>query len=211
MSDERRRHEAELSDRRDFEKAILDAALDAIVTIDTECIVVEWNRMAEDIFGFSRAEAIGKDMQFIVPPELRAAHRAGIDRYNRTGVETILRRRIEVKGLHKDGHVFPIELGVSPISVSGRRYFTSRIRDITERLNREAALKRALEAERELVMALHHYGGNDIQVMASGIRLLKAHVAADKAIILEEMEARARRLADFHAALSARVLPRKAE
>ena len=113
--------------------AIVEAALDAVVTMDRRGMVVEWNPQAEATFGFTREEAVGVPLaELIIPPQYRAAHVAGMQRYLETGKEVILKRRIEITALRKDGREFPVELTVIPLQVDREVMFSSFIRDITE-------------------------------------------------------------------------------
>ncbi|HEY1479528.1 MAG TPA: PAS domain S-box protein, partial [Gaiellales bacterium] len=89
-------------------------AFDAIVTIDAEGVIQGWGEPAVRLFGFSDADAIGNRIgTLIVPPALRDAHEAGLRRLAAGGEATILDRRIELRGLHRDGHEIPIELLVT--------------------------------------------------------------------------------------------------
>jgi PAS domain S-box-containing protein len=113
--------------------AIVQGALDAVVTMDRSGVVVEWNPQAEATFGFTRAEAVGVTLaELIIPPQYRAAHAAGMQRFLKTGKEVILKRRIEITALRKDGREFPVELTVIPLQVGREVMFSSFIRDITE-------------------------------------------------------------------------------
>src|SRR5262245_41703097 len=89
--------------------AVLETALDAIITIDDAGRVVEFNAAAEGLFGYVRAEAIGRDIaELIIPPRLRAAHRAGMAQYRATSEGPVLGRRIEMPALRKDGGEMPV-------------------------------------------------------------------------------------------------------
>ena len=91
--------------------AIVHGAMDAVVTMDCRGVVVEWNPQAEATFGFTREEAVGITLaDLIIPSQYRAAHTAGMQRYLKTGKEVILKRRMEITALRKDGREFPVEL-----------------------------------------------------------------------------------------------------
>ncbi len=106
--------------------AIVQGALDAVVTMDRRGVVVEWNPQAEATFGFTRAEAVGVTLaELIIPPQYRAAHAAGMQRFLKTGKEVILKRRIEITALRKDGREFPVELTVIPLQVGREVMFSS--------------------------------------------------------------------------------------
>src|SRR3954451_8676195 len=129
--------------------AILDAALDAIVTMDAGGSVVEFNPAAERIFGYSRKEAIGREMaELIVPPHLRDRHREGLARYLESGEQKLLDRRIEIVARSSDGREFPVELAITRIGAPGQALFTGYVRDITDR----KAAERELLASRARVL-----------------------------------------------------------
>lgn len=126
--------------------AVLDATLDALVTIDTEDRIVEFNANAERLFGYQREAVLGKRMaDLIIPEHLRAAHLAGMRHYLRHGEGPLLGQRIEVLALRANGATVPVELTVQPMAVNGRTLFTAFIRDISERKRVEDELIRARE------------------------------------------------------------------
>ncbi len=120
-------------------EAILEVALDSIVTIDHEGRIVDWNPAAERTFGYARSEAVGREMaELIVPPSLRERHRMGLRRAVTTGRNTIIGQRIEIVARRADGLEFPVELAVTRISDGGPPLFTGHIRDITARKQAES-------------------------------------------------------------------------
>lgn len=124
-------------------RAVLEAALDCIITIDEHERVIEWNPAAETTFGYSRAQAVGQALSaLIIPHSLRDAHGRGIAHYMATGEGPLLNRRIEVPALHADGTEFPVELTAVPITLDGHTLFTAYLRDLSER-ERSAAQQRA--------------------------------------------------------------------
>jgi PAS domain S-box-containing protein len=130
-------------------RLLLDTALDALVVMDADGTVVEWNREAETTFGWTREEAIGQALSgLIIPPGLREAHRRGLQRYLETGKATLLNRRVEVTAIHRGGREFPVELAIAPVTRAGALLFAGFLRDISERKQAEAQLaRRAFEAE----------------------------------------------------------------
>ena len=138
----RRRAEEAVRARESRLRAMLEAALDAVVTMDHEGRVVGWNHAAVTTFGYDSHEVIGREMaDIIVPPHLRSAHRTGLARFIETGQPVILDKRLEVVGMHKNGHEFPVELTITRISLPGPPMFTGYLRDITERKHAEAELR----------------------------------------------------------------------
>jgi PAS domain S-box-containing protein len=138
---ERKRVEQEHRRIETLKGAILDSALDCIISIDHEGNVIEFNPAAEKTFGFSRAEALGKPMaELIIPHRLREQHHRGLARYLATGEGPVLGRRIEMSALRRDGTEIPVELSINAIQLGNDKAFTATLRDITERKTTEAAL-----------------------------------------------------------------------
>ena len=124
-------------------RAILESALDCIITIDGSGRVREFNPAAERVFGFSRAEAVGKELaELIVPERMRAQHRQGLAHYLKTGEGPLLGKRIEIEALRHDGSEILVELAITPFKINGNHFFTAYLRDITERKRGETARSR---------------------------------------------------------------------
>jgi PAS domain S-box-containing protein len=124
--------------------SILDAALDCAISIDERGRVTYFNAAAERTFGYSAADALGRQMaDLIVPPHLRDRHRAGMARYLSTGEPVILDRRIELTAVRSDGSEFPIELTVTRTSADEPPEFTAFVRDISDRVRTEEDLRGA--------------------------------------------------------------------
>lgn len=135
-------------------RASAGAALDCIVSIDGGGTVIEWNDSAVHTFGYARDEALGADLaELIIPPDLRAGHRAGLRRVAATGSGKILNRRIEVTAMHSDGTEFPVELLVTQVRADPP-VFTAFVRDISDR--------RRGEEENERLAALVRSSNNAI-------------------------------------------------
>jgi PAS domain S-box-containing protein len=138
----RRRAEADVRASESRLRAMHESALDAVVTMDHDGRVVDWNRAAEATFGYRAHEAVGREMaELIVPPDLRAAHRHGLSRFIETEHPVVLDRRLELTGMHKNGTRFPVELTITRIGVPGPPTFTGYLRDITDRKQAEAELR----------------------------------------------------------------------
>jgi len=124
--------------------AIVDSALDCIVTIDHEGCITEFNPAAEDTFGYRRDEVLGKHLaDVVIPPSLREKHRRGFARYLATGEARVLGKRIEMTAVRADGSEFPVELAITRIPLEGPPSFTGYLRDITERNRARQELRRS--------------------------------------------------------------------
>lgn len=141
---EQRSSERAASDAR--KSAILNSALDAIVSMDHKGNVVEFNPAAENMFGYKAAEVIGTSMaDAIIPPHLRERHRRALDHYLATGEGSVIGKRLELTGMRADGSEFPLELAITRVELPGSPLFTAYIRDITERKRAEEELERSFE------------------------------------------------------------------
>ncbi|WP_019614097.1 PAS domain S-box protein [Psychromonas ossibalaenae] len=126
--------------------AILRASLDALITINEQGKVSDYNKVAEHIFGWSYDEIFGQNLaDFIIPADKRHAHHKGMERYLITKNSSILNQRLELTALHKFGHCFPIEINISPIETDQGTMFTAFIRDISRRLQAETELRLAAQ------------------------------------------------------------------
>src|SRR3984893_3736204 len=124
-------------------RAILESALDCIITMDAGGIVREFNPAAERVFGFARAEAVGQELaELIIPHSLREQHRKGLAHFLKTGEGPVLGRRIEINALRHDGSEILVELAITPFEIEGAPFFTAYLRDITQRKRVEEASRR---------------------------------------------------------------------
>src|SRR5262249_4307857 len=140
---DRRKMERTLQESDARKEAILEGALDSIITIDHTGNVVNCNTAAEKTFGYSRQQFLGRPIvELLIPPRLRQRHIEGLNHYLATGHGPILDRRIEMPAMRADGSEFPCELTVTRVRVEGTPMFTAHLRDISERKRQEEAIKR---------------------------------------------------------------------
>lgn len=125
------KREAELS-------AVIENANDAYVCMDQAGVVSDWNQQAQDTFGWSAEEAIGRRLEeLIIPPRLREAHRAGMKRYLSSGESRMLNQRLELSAIRRDGSTLPVEVRVRALDLHGQKVFSAFLHDITERKRHE--------------------------------------------------------------------------
>lgn len=121
-------------------RAVLESALDSIITMDGKGRVVAFNPAAEKTFGYQRSEAVGQSLaELIIPAALRERHGRGLSHYLATGAGPVLGKRIELTAMRADRSEFPVELAITRIGSQGPPMFTGFIRDITERKEAEEA------------------------------------------------------------------------
>jgi PAS domain S-box-containing protein len=182
---ERRRDAEALRAKEARHRAMLDAALDCVVTMDHEGRVVDFNPAAQRTFGYRAGDAVGHEMaELIIPPELRPRHRRGLARYLATEQATLLDRRVEITGMRADGATFPVELTITRIDVPGPPTFTGYLRDITERKAAEAELRAsrariiaaADAARRRLERDLHDGAQQRLVELALDLRMARARL-----------------------------------
>ena len=140
-----RRGQLEQQSRQDSERRtelIIENALDAVLSIDTEGVIIGWNSQAERIFGWKQEEASGQTLErTIIPAKYAAAHRAGLQRYLQTGHAKVLNQRLELTACSRDGREFPVELSIVPIRSPQGLQFSAFVRDISERKHTESHLR----------------------------------------------------------------------
>src|SRR5439155_11216546 len=123
--------------------AILESALDGIISIDHQGCILEFNPAAQRMFGYTREQVIGKEMaRLIIPLSLREKHRRGLAHYLATGKGPVLGQRLELSALRADGEEFPVELSITRVGSEEPAIFTGFVRDITERKRVEAVRAR---------------------------------------------------------------------
>ena len=138
-------NEADLQGQEARLRAILETAVDGIITIDERGTIDSLNPAAEAMFGYTAREALGQNISLLMPSPYREEHDAYLKRYLATGEKNIIGIGREAEGRRKDGTTFPIHLAVSEVHVDGQRLFTGIVRDITQ--NKQAAEQAQLLAE----------------------------------------------------------------
>lgn len=143
--------EGELRQSEERTRAIVESALDCVVSMDHHGRIAEFNPAAEKTFGYSRREAVGQFLaDLIIPPSLRERHRNGLSHYLATGEAHVLGQRMEITAMRADGSEFPVELAITRTSSEGAPMFTGFIRDITERQRADERLRDSKERYRTL-------------------------------------------------------------
>ena len=195
-------NEALLRRRRQMD-ALLDHSLDAVIIADREGRIITWNTRAEELFGWSRDEVLGKALaETVVPPSLQEAHRRGFARYLATGEGPVLNRLIELPARRRDGTEIPVEIAITPVRLGSGIIFSAFLRDISERkrieAERAALLTRAqtarTEAEAanrakdEFLTVLSHELRTPLNAVYGWARMLREH-QLDEAASARALEA----------------------
>lgn len=142
---------AELRDTNERLRAILETAVEGIITIDERGIIESFNRAAERIFGYSASEVLGKNVNVLMPSPYRQEHDGYMANYERTGHARIIGIGREVVGQRKDGSEFPMDLAVSEVRLADRRIFTGFVRDVSERKRLERQILEISDREQHRI------------------------------------------------------------
>lgn len=128
-------------DRSKFLDAIIENAIDGIITIDDKGIIEHLNPAALELFGYEKSELVGKNVSVLMPEPDRSRHDGYIHNYNTTGTKHIIGIGREVNGKRKNGSTFPFRLGVSEVKFSDRKIYTGFIHDLTKEKASEEQIK----------------------------------------------------------------------
>lgn len=194
---------AEISRRTDAERnlddanarlqSLIDTANDAVVTIDEQSQIIDWNNAAERMFGWPRVEAMGRNLtELIIPEPHRPHHTAGLARYLKDGTSQMFNRRVETTALRRNGEEFDVELSVWPVRTGDHTTFSSFIRDISRRKVAERALAESEAKYRTVVENV-----NEGILVTAGGRILFANPRALELTGVDEATAKARPFIDF--------------
>ena len=202
---ERNRAQQVLLDREARLSAILEAAPEAIVTIDEEGIVGVFSPGAESMFGFKSEEVLGKNVSMLMPDPDRSKHDDYLEHYLKTGDKKIIGIGREMDGTRKDGSLIPIRLTVSEFQLNGQRYFLGIMHDMTLDKKRRADLQRAqkMEAVGQLTGGLAHDFNNLLTVVIGNLELLDMRSDDPK---LKKLISQALEASNLGAALTSQLL-----
>ncbi|MCX2433451.1 MULTISPECIES: PAS domain-containing sensor histidine kinase [unclassified Pedobacter] len=128
-------------DRSKFLDAIIENAIDGIITIDDKGFIEHLNPAALKLFGYERTELVGKNVSVLMPEPDKIRHDGYIQNYNETGKKHIIGIGREVRGQKKDGSTFPFRLGVSEVKFSDRKIYTGFIHDLSKEKANEEQIK----------------------------------------------------------------------
>jgi PAS domain S-box-containing protein len=161
--------------------AILEAAHDAIITMDSQLNIREFNPAAEDMFGYTRLDILGRSVDLLLPPGDRAQQMSALNQYLTTGGGPLAGPQVELTGRRADGSDLPLELTVARLGSDNRAVLTGFVRDITERRALEEQLRQSqkLEAIGRLAGGVAHDFNNILMSIMGAADLLLMQLATD--------------------------------
>ena len=164
-----------------LKSSMLESSLSAIVSIDKHDRIIEFNPIAEEIFGYTKKEALSSTLaELVLPDRFREAHLKGMQHYIKTGEGPVLGKRIELSALRKNGEEFPIEIAISAAAMGEELYFTAVMDDISQRIESESVLKEAKEAaefaniaKSQFLASMSHEIRTPLNIILGMVNLLK--------------------------------------
>ena len=198
----------ELRQKQEINAGIIKSATDGIVTINEDHVIIGYNEGAEKMFGYSRDEALGQDLNILIPPPYKEVHRGFVRRYVATREARVIGKHVRLKAQRRDGSEFPMSISFSVAEIRDNLYFTGVIRDITEYQEMQDRLLQSerLAAVGNTVTHIAHEIKNPLLIIGGFARqLLKIPGLDDKSrqklnIIAEEvsnLEAMVAEMRDF--------------
>jgi PAS domain S-box-containing protein len=140
-------------------RLVVDNAYDAFIAMNQDGVVLEWNRQAETMFGWTHLEACGRSVaDLIVPERHREAHRLGLLTFLTTGIGPVLNRRVALEAVHKDGHELPVELAIVAVAIGESWRFNAFLRDLTGRARSEERFRALLESAPDAMVIVDQQG-----------------------------------------------------
>lgn len=184
---------AELIDREERYRAIVETAVDGIIVIDADNIIQSFNVAADRMFGFEIGDAIGQHVSILMHGEDAIAHEAGTRRHAATGEKTVLGTAgVRVNARRKDGSSFPAHLAIAEWFVGGERFYTGIMRDLSEQVASD-------EARDILAREVDHRAKNALAVVQSLVKLTRASTVRQ---FIEAVSGRIEALSRAHSLLS---------
>jgi PAS domain S-box-containing protein len=139
-------------------RSVMESAIDAIISGDSEGKIRSWNSAATALFGFTEAEVIGEPIEVIIPERFRESHQKGIHRVSSGGPSHVIGKTVELAAIRKDGSEFPVELSLATWFLDDKRYYTGIIRDISERKQAEQKFRSVTESAIDAIISADHTG-----------------------------------------------------
>jgi len=175
-------------------RAVIDAAVDGIIVIDSRGRIEVFNAAAQQMFGYSEAEAMGQNVNLLMPEPDHSLHDGYLANHLRTGEQKIIGIGRAVTGRRKDGHTFPLHLSVGRMEIDGEPHFTGILHDLSSRADLEDRLREASAMARlgEMAAVIAHEVKNPLAAVRGAIQVIGSRMKGETsdASIIKEIIAR---------------------
>jgi PAS domain S-box-containing protein len=180
-------------------RALAEYALDGIITTDSHGKILYFNNSLLKMFGYTQDELQNSPLTILMPGRFRENFMMGLRKFRSTGEHRLVGRTIETTGLKKDGDEFSFEMSLTKWKSDEKIYFTSIIRDITERKKAEDDLRESLKEKEVLLREIHHRVKNNMEIISSLLNMQIRHVEEEEAEnVLLESQGRVKSMAMIH-------------
>lgn len=171
-------------------RAVVDAAVDGIIVIDSHARIEAFNAAAEKMFGYAEQDLIGENIRILMPEPYRSQHDGYIAHHLKTGEKKIIGVGRAVNGMRSDGHIFPVHLSVGEFEIDGQKHFTGIIHDLSRRTELEERLREATALARlgEMAAVIAHEVKNPLAAVRGAVQVIGSRLSSqsnDGAIIKE--------------------------
>ena len=182
-------------------RAVIDAAVDGIIVIDSRGRIEVFNHAAERMFGYAERDVVGRNVSMLMPEPDRSRHDGYIDHHLKTGERKIIGIGRSVTAMRKDGSPFPVHLSVGEMEVDGERHFTGILHDLSRRAELEEKLREATALARlgEMAAVIAHEVKNPLAAVRGAVQVIGSRLpaAGSDAAIIKEVIARLDALNDM--------------
>ncbi len=181
--------------------SIAESAPDSIVITNKTGEIILWNKASEQIFGYSKKEALGKSIRIIIPDNFVPQHTKGMSNFISTGEKKIIGSTIELTAKNNKGINLPIELSLSSWQESNQTYFCGIIRNISLRKRNENLLKESIKEKETLLKEVHHRVKNNLQIIISLLKINSQNVPESAKKVFLECQDKIHSMALVHATI----------
>ena len=182
-------------------RAVIDAAVDGIIVIDSRGNIEVFNHAAERMFGYPEREVVGRNVSMLMPEPDRSRHDGYLEHHLRTGERKIIGSGRSVTAMRRDGTHFPVHLSVGDMEVDGEKHFTGIIHDLSRRTELEERLREATALARlgEMAAVIAHEVKNPLAAVRGAVQVIGSRLpaASSDAAIVKEIIARLDALNDL--------------
>jgi len=180
-------------------RTVAESAVDAIVTTNSKGNIIFFNNSLSKIFGYTKEELSRKPLTLLMPERFKKIYLNELQKFKKSGQHRLMGKTVTTTGLKKDKNEFPFEMSLSAWESEGKTYFTSIIRDLTERQKADEQIKKSLQEKEVLIREVHHRVKNNMQIISSLLNLQTRYVDDKETVnLLKESQNRVKSMAMIH-------------